>query len=445
MDLEVKITNLMANRIIIDKVELTWAWKKDGTTYTGGDAQIALELNTTTPYNSPVGPQNNISKVTWDNGDTIQSNETKSFAINAITKRSGTLIFDVSIYEVGNPTPQTQRHEVVIPITHIAFDNGHKAMMFWILYHETSEYRMGRPLTDEFSPSLNLDFLNTTVYCNPNSSKPAFNDEPSEDISEFRPLVSGVSHCDPPSFARIAAHTFINGMINNERSSGLGAEYSHYVNNYAKVAGLRTDFYEILSNPVSGSEFKCKDSKGKDLKRFDDTLELYPQLAVPWMWDYAQCMRTHWLQAPNDPYDNFNEAYTFFMGEIDLAIADIKSQQAQGCNSTALNNNLNYPCDPSNGAFAMLSASPSIGSIALQAKVGNGSTMVTNAEIQIAYNALITTLKSGYFPSYPALLRPILRVEEDTRENSSLQGQITGYTWFSLSFRQANDQRHVPR
>jgi hypothetical protein len=163
MNLEVKITNLTVNRIIIDKVELTWAWKKNGITYTGGGAQIALKLNTTTPYNSPVGPQNDISKVTWekDGGYDVLGNNTIPFSLDALTMRSGDLLIEVKVYEKGNPLPQMQTHQVTIPITHIAFDNGHKALIFWMLYNETSTYQIGYPLPSNLSDA----FLRTAPYC----------------------------------------------------------------------------------------------------------------------------------------------------------------------------------------------------------------------------------------------------------------------------------------
>jgi hypothetical protein len=369
--------------------------------------------------------------VTWEKpgGYDVLGNGTTTFSLKGKTMRSGDLLIEVRVYEKGNPLPQT--HQVTIPITHIAFDNGHKALIFWMLYNETSTYQIGYPLPSTLSDA----FLRTVPYCD-NGLNTDSNEQPGRAGGWRNDDVIAISHCDPPSFARIAAHTFINGMINNERLSGLGAELAYPDTNYRGSIGNEGD---DLFKSTEG----CETAEGKVLGKYadlfeerdDGTVYVRTRDRADWLWDYAQCL--------NRRYNNtlFNAAYTFFMQEIDLAINDFRT---------------NPTYDPSQDAFSMLAASPAEGKASFARCLGgcteagynvSDPTQITQAELESKYSEFITLLKTDFRPSYPSVLRPIIRTEfsPDSIFSTNYENSVRGYAWYALTFRRAENNRHIPR
>jgi hypothetical protein len=465
VDFSINLTNVSDEEVSVADVDFTWLWDP-------GTAQEAM-----TPVQSvPIWNETNDAEILWQDlhlragqFGVLSANETINLTPRLRIERSGIIEITVAV-TLTNGEVIVETLPLNVPITQINFNDPRvKALMFWMLFNETSEdsfenfftQSLGNATATPGPTPVNTTFLTVAPYCDASSLNPAKNnvagEQPSSQnwLADANGNIKYVTHCIPPSFWFIQAQTIINDFINTERNSN-STTFISYAANFGGSIG-RAD-YPLWDDYEHCDELKNGQPTGQKLRPYQ-SLIAGEQVTLDWLFSYLECQ----VNTPSSTSVTsgraliFSRAYSRLMPEINSAITSFYTQP-------------DY--DPSDTAFFLKNAA-FINALnkdqAIKTCVGgclpNGAgyaqpfESITQTMIVQTYDTHISQLQGritgepGYNPNFPSILRPVLWTER--RElRGIVDGELSlvghnygGYTWVTVIYQEALAENaiHIPR
>jgi hypothetical protein len=460
----VTITNSSSNPIPVQSLRFG---PLDGEFGPDGNGLTFTSFPSTNPssflYPPVVNPESH--NVTWTNfAVALDAAETTQRGIIARVDRSGTHVLTATVV-LTDGQQFTQDYALQVPITRIDFtDPRLRSMIFWAIFHETSEdeyfsgyagdnlnplYGIDPSINPNLDPRQLTQFLTISPYCDPtpNPSDPlnliGGNSFPDEQLDQgWDSNIVAISHCNPPDHRAFYVHAIINNLISTERRIGANRVLEYFDGGHFEDTGLGwgswSESFGDRSAPI-WQEYQLCDYPNHDSAFYDNSYPALPyatyelayraareasdfysrELVLDWVHAYLQCQRLNTSDNPNQIARRtyLQNAYVNIMREIEIATASTASLAYDPTGGVTL---MMAPNDPSGTEYGVTAGVPET---------------ITQNDVDAAYSQHMDIVRNNYEPGYPTILRPVLRAELfDSPDDNVTYYDFTAYTWESFVF-----------
>lgn len=353
----------------------------------------------------------------------------RQFLIDAV-RLYGTLTPDGTVTPTATPTPVPTFTTLQFNESTGGRDIYYQAVMFWIVFFETSEDKSdsGSPVDTDISPRFS-QFLFQDPYCRPGANPPSDNAAESPTTSWI------IRHCNQ-DHRFMMSRTILNAFLNYERRGQ--PIWNYATTNNSSAVKPENRLWQV-------SDCK-KNAAGKDFSTAKKTNQ-GPQ----WLYLYLNCLVTSTdVNVISLPFvQRVRRAYSVtIQPQIHAAIEDFYNLAQEDATDGAFSNlDVNFgghsviACV--GGCYLSPASTPVYTYMSDQIPT-NGVTFaklassITQEDVNYAYNQYIQ-LVSTYSPTYYSVLQPVLNYQY------SPSGQLSGYLWTTRVYQQSQDMRHFPR